>query len=180
MINSQVMSTLLPPVIFMAVCLWKTMLRVRTTSSGGSVSAQSNDSCTSLDHLQSSGRSYPDPDRPQAGPAPTPQASTSSAALSSNSALKYAAVLKSRRLSAWLAVRAQKCRVCLTFLKRFCNRGKRLSWPHSVISGTLPARYSVLHSAGFITLEADTLVARLGKLVVTAGHGLSHRRLHSC
>lgn len=85
---------------------------------------------------------------------------TASAALFSNLALKYAALFNSQLLSARLAVSVQKCRVCLTFLKRFCNRGKRLSWPQCVISGTLPAWYSVLHSAGFITLEADTLVAR--------------------
>lgn len=85
---------------------------------------------------------------------------TASAALFSNLALKYAAVFNSQLLSARLAVSVQKCRVCLTFLKRFCNRGKRLSWPQCVISGTLPVWYSVLHSAGFITLEADTLVAR--------------------
>lgn len=63
---------------------------------------------------------------------------TASAALFSNLALKYAAVFNSQLLSARLAVSVQKCRVCLTFLKRFCNRGKRLSWPQCVISGTLP------------------------------------------
>lgn len=109
----------------------------------------------------------------QGDAAPTLQAFTSSATLFSNFTLKYAAVLNAQLLS---AVSALKCRVCLTFLKRFCSRGKCLSWPHSVISGTLPAWYSVLHSVGFITLEADTLAARSGKLVVTASHRLSQRR----
>lgn len=130
-------------------CIWKNSLQVRNSSSVGSM------------HLAVALRAkLPGPRQTAGRPGLTPQESTSSAALFSNFALKYAAVLNPQRLSAWLAVSLLKCRVCLTFLERFCNRGKRLSWPHSVISGTLPAWYSVLHSAGFITLEADTLVAR--------------------
>lgn len=154
----QVTPILSLPVIFQI--LWKTMLQATNTSSLEFMLAQSKNYYTSLDHLQPSGWSSRNLNRPRTDHAPPPRAWTVPGALFSNFALKYATVFNSQLLSASLAVPVQQCRVCLTFPKRYCSKGKRLSWPHSVISGTLPDRYGVVHSAGFITSEADTHVVR--------------------